>query len=109
MLIWSVFVQAVGAFYYPNGNWDATPQNVDEHPERLWNWNDSQIGRSFHSGPIIVNPLRIFNYIFKSSNLPPQEDDVNKSLGWSKLDKEGIIGGLKGYNDVRAPAMNSWR
>jgi len=100
MLIWSVFVQAVGAFYYPNGNWDATPQNVDEHPERLWNWNDSQIGRSFHSGPIIVNPLRILDYIFKSSNLQSQEGDANKSLGWSKLDKEGIIGGLKGYNDV---------
>jgi hypothetical protein len=100
MLIWSVFVQAVGAFCYPNGSWDATPQNVDDHPERLWNWNDSQIGRSFHSGPIIVNPLRIFDYIFRGSNLQPQEDDANKSLGWSKLGKEGIIGGLKGYEGV---------
>jgi len=100
MLIWSIFVQAVGAFYYPNGNWDATPLNVDEHPERLWNWDDSQIGRSFHSGPIFVNPLRILDHVFGESDLQPQEGDANRSSGWSKLDQEGIIGGLKGYQGV---------
>ena len=28
LLIWSVFVQLVGAFYYPNGNWDGEPNVV---------------------------------------------------------------------------------
>ena len=34
LLIWSIFAQLVGAFYYPNGGWDANP-NVDLHPERV--------------------------------------------------------------------------
>jgi len=49
-IIWSLFVQFVGAFYYPMGNWDSKP-NVDENPQRLWDWNDTQIMRSFHAGP----------------------------------------------------------
>jgi hypothetical protein len=62
LLIWSIFVQAIGAFCYPNGNWDGAPQSVDQCPERLWNWNDTQIGRSFHSGPMIVNPFYIIDH-----------------------------------------------
>ena len=100
LLFWSIFVQAVGAFCYPNGNWDGNPQNVDQHPERLWNWNDTQIGRSFHSGPIIVNAFSIFNYIFKNSISHSSGDDSNKSLGWSKLYRKGIIGRLKGYDNA---------
>jgi hypothetical protein len=100
LLVWSIFVQAVGAFCYPNGNWDGNPQNVDQYPERLWNWNDTQIGRSFHSGPIIVNAFSIFNYIFKNSISHLSGDDTNKSLGWSKLYREGIIGRLKGYDNA---------
>ncbi|MDD5736071.1 MAG: hypothetical protein PHQ39_11460 [Methanothrix soehngenii] len=49
LLIWSIFVQFVGAFYYPNGGWDGSP-SVDLHPERLWHWNDTQIMRSFNAG-----------------------------------------------------------
>jgi len=84
LFVWSIFVQAVGAFCYPNGNWDDTPQSVDQYPERLWNWNDTQIGRSFHSGPIIVNPFYIFDYIV-----------ANKSARWYN-EREGIIKRLKG-------------
>lgn len=59
LLTWSIFVQFIGAFYYPNGNWDGTPQSVDQYPERLWNWNDTQIGRSFNEGIIpLHNPLK---------------------------------------------------
>jgi hypothetical protein len=97
LLIWSIFVQAVGAFFYPNGNWDGTPQNVDLSPDRLWDWNDNQISRSLHSGPIIVNPIKILSLFSGNSDSHQINDDKNRSIGWSKLDEEGIIGELKGY------------
>jgi hypothetical protein len=61
LIVWSLFVQFVGAFYYPMGNWDGSP-NVDENPEKLWDWNDTQIMRSFHAGP--YNPLILINHHF---------------------------------------------
>lgn len=49
-IIWSLLVQFVGAFYYPMGCWDCNP-NIDKNPQRLWDWNDTQIMRTFHAGP----------------------------------------------------------
>jgi hypothetical protein len=51
LLIPSVFSQVIGAFYYPNGSWDADP-NVDANNWRLWDWSDTQMKRSFDAGPI---------------------------------------------------------
>ncbi|MDD2218084.1 MAG: glycosyltransferase family 39 protein [Eubacteriales bacterium] len=56
LLIWSIFAQIVGAFYYPNGNWDGNP-NVDQNPEKLWDLNDTQIKRSFDAGIILPHNL----------------------------------------------------
>ncbi len=47
----AVWVEVVGAFFYPNGNWDSVPVAVDRAPERLWNWRDNQILRSWSAGP----------------------------------------------------------
>lgn len=52
--LFSVFVQVVGAFYYPAGLWDALPTNVDKHPERVWDWRDTQILRSLRCGPASI-------------------------------------------------------
>ncbi|MCJ7444246.1 MAG: hypothetical protein MUO26_06920 [Methanotrichaceae archaeon] len=61
-LAWSIFVQLVGAFYYPNGSWDSDP-DIDTHRERLWDWKDTQIMRSFHAG--FVSPVNFINkFIF---------------------------------------------
>lgn len=57
-LAFSIFVQSAGAFCYPNGHWDAQPQSVDQHPERLWNWRDNQILRTAAAGPVLV-PYRL--------------------------------------------------
>ena len=46
---YSLAVQAVGAFCYPAG-WNWEPENVDLHPERLWNWRDTQILRCLRAG-----------------------------------------------------------
>ena len=54
LLAVSVFVQAVGAFYYPSSwdrDWDKTPRDVDFAHERLWDWGDPQIVRLLRNGP----------------------------------------------------------
>nr|WP_321418855.1 glycosyltransferase family 39 protein [uncultured Methanomethylovorans sp.] len=51
LFIVSLFVQIIGAFYYPNGYWDAEP-NIDENSERLWKWNDNQIMTTYNAGPL---------------------------------------------------------
>ena len=43
-LTWSIGVAALGAFVYPNEQWNIDP-DVDTHHERLWDWRDSQILR----------------------------------------------------------------
>ncbi|MEI6104278.1 MAG: glycosyltransferase family 39 protein [Methanothrix sp.] len=60
-LLWSIFAQLVGAFYYPNGNWDGSPS---DNGDRLWDYNDTQIGRTFNAGIIYPhNPLNDIRFI----------------------------------------------
>lgn len=44
-------VQGLGAFCYPNGDWNAKPINVDLAPQRVWDWRDPQILRTLRAGP----------------------------------------------------------
>jgi hypothetical protein len=57
-LVWSILVQGIGAFCYPNGHWDALPQSVDARQERLWDWRDNQIWRTARAGPVLL-PYRL--------------------------------------------------
>jgi hypothetical protein len=43
-IIWSIALQAIGAFCYPS-DWNLAPRNVDQHHERLWDWRDTEISR----------------------------------------------------------------
>ncbi|HPK06458.1 MAG TPA: hypothetical protein PK773_01535, partial [Aminivibrio sp.] len=76
-LAWSVFAQFVGAFYYPNGGWNADLE------EKLWDWKDTQIWRSFDAG---MMPSR--NYlreISKTVNLGPGTAAEQKPAeGWDE-------------------------
>ncbi len=47
----ALWVQVVGAYYYPRGGWDGNPVSVDRDPRRLWDWSDTQISRSWKAGP----------------------------------------------------------
>ena len=47
----ALWVQVVGAYYYPRGWWDGNPVSVDRDPRRLWDWSDTQISRSWKAGP----------------------------------------------------------
>jgi hypothetical protein len=48
----ALWVQVVGAFYYPAGNWDGRPVDVELQPQRCWNWSDNQLMRSWRAGPV---------------------------------------------------------
>jgi hypothetical protein len=43
LLVWSIGVSAVGAFCYSATMWNADPEDVDQHHERLWDWRDFEI------------------------------------------------------------------
>jgi hypothetical protein len=49
-LAWSLAVSAIGAFIYPNDQWNTSPSSVDTHHERLWEWRDPQILRAWKRG-----------------------------------------------------------
>jgi len=66
LIIWSVFVQVIGVFYYPNGNWNGSPEIIDQSTERLWNWNDMEIFRTYDAGPIRPSPSAGFRLILNS-------------------------------------------
>ncbi len=50
--VWAFFVHAVGAYCYPNGEWNSKPTNIDYQPARLWDWHDPQILRTLRAGPM---------------------------------------------------------
>jgi hypothetical protein len=50
LALYSVLIQAIGVFFYPNGHWDATPRSVDAEPARLWDWKDNPIARAASVG-----------------------------------------------------------
>ena len=83
LLIWSIFVQFVGAFYYPNGDWDGS-LNVDLYPEKCWYWNDTQIMRSFNAG--ITSPGNCIKTLQTIAN-PPQDIVAKGYLGKGYLGK----------------------
>ncbi len=50
LAVYSVMIQALGAFFYPNGHWDAGPPSVDASSARLWDWRDNPIVRTARGG-----------------------------------------------------------
>lgn len=51
LAVYSISIQAVGAFFYPKGHWDSRPSNVNTIHARLWNWSDNPIVRTIRGGP----------------------------------------------------------
>lgn len=50
-VLFSFWVQVVGAYFYPNGYWDSTPASIESDPSRIWSWRDMQIVRTWKAGP----------------------------------------------------------
>lgn len=54
----AIAVQAIGALCYPSG-WEASPRDIDQAHERLWDWRDSELTRSLREGP---RPFGVIDY-----------------------------------------------
>jgi hypothetical protein len=52
VVVYCVFVQAIGVYFYPNGHWDNTPVPVDDAGYRNWDWRDNPIRRTVEAGPV---------------------------------------------------------
>ena len=50
LALYSMFVQAVGVFFYPNGHWDGLPRQADGTNGRFWDWRDNPIARTLGGG-----------------------------------------------------------
>jgi hypothetical protein len=68
----ALWVQVVGAFYYPAGNWDGWPTNVDVEPQRCWDWSDSQVLRSWRAGPATPFLLNDWEELLQARSETPQ-------------------------------------
>jgi hypothetical protein len=68
----ALWVQVVGAFYYPRGNWDSRPVNVVIEPQRCWDWSDTQIQRSWRAGPTPPALLHQWERLLQSQSDVPQ-------------------------------------
>jgi len=49
LVLYGLGVQAIGVYAADDG-WNRDPISIDVRPERVWDWNDTQIGRSFANG-----------------------------------------------------------
>jgi len=88
-VIWSVFAQIVGAFYYPNGNWQEFPKfTIDQ----MGNVTDTPIIKTFNEGPIIINPINILQNLERRNDIiDPMTDfaikiGTNFDKGWGSLE-----------------------
>ncbi|MDD1728688.1 MAG: glycosyltransferase family 39 protein [Methanospirillum sp.] len=100
LVAWSIFVQVVGAFYYPNGNWNDSPSTftlvgsnfATADTSRLWSITDNQIFTTFNAGPIIINPINILENLQRKNDIIDPSTDfpirigTNFNNGWSKLE-----------------------
>jgi hypothetical protein len=68
----ALWVQVVGAFYYPAGNWDGQPVSVDREPKRIWDWSDSQVLRSWRAGPAPPSLLHEWERLLQARSGVPQ-------------------------------------
>jgi hypothetical protein len=68
----SLWVQVVGAFYYPAGNWDGWPVHIDLKPQRCWDWSDTQIQRSWRAGPARLLLLDRWETVLQSPSGVPR-------------------------------------
>lgn len=50
-IVLALWIQIIGAYYYPDGQWDSTPVPVESAPGRVWDWSDTQIMRTWKAGP----------------------------------------------------------
>jgi predicted dehydrogenase len=70
----ALWIQIIGAYYYPDGYWDSTPVAVEADPRRVWDWSDTQIMRTWKAGParpdILYESSLFFQAVTSESGKP---------------------------------------
>jgi hypothetical protein len=56
--IFSVFIQVIGAFFFPCGWYDFPARQALEHQERFWDWKDPEWLRCLQAGPVEPDGVR---------------------------------------------------
>jgi hypothetical protein len=62
--VYAAGLQAVGAFWYPRGDWPNTPVKLADDPRRLWDWRDNEVWRCVGAGPELRPYARLFEEWF---------------------------------------------
>src|SRR5262249_15927312 len=85
LLIVSVAINGCGATSWATWPWNTQPQNVDEHPERFWDWRQPQ----FMAG-LIAPPLPKEFPLATTEQIKLNTPNTNGYLGygWSGLEPE---------------------
>ena len=119
LIMWSVFVQIVGAFYYPNGNWNDSPATFTVGPfdqadtTRLWDARDNQIFRTFNAGPILINPINVVQNLQRNNDIIDPTTDfairmgTNFQDGWGRLEYQDTqpVRTIANYSSVSVQYM----
>ncbi|HEV2352339.1 MAG TPA: Gfo/Idh/MocA family oxidoreductase [Terriglobia bacterium] len=99
-VVFSLWVQIIGAYYYPNGNWDSTPTTVEADPRRVWDWSDTQLLRTWRAGPARLEILDEAGTFFQAVSFESSQPAVRLAI--IGLDNDRVWGLLKDI--AREPA-----
>jgi hypothetical protein len=56
--IFSIFIQVIGAFFFPCGWYDFSARQAAQHQERFWDWKDPEWLRCLRAGPVEPDGVR---------------------------------------------------
>ena len=56
--VFSVFIQVIGAFFFPCGWYDFSAGQAPEHQEHFWDWKDPEWLRCLKAGPVEPDGVR---------------------------------------------------
>ena len=76
IIIFSVFIQIIGTYFYTHTKWNAYPNNIDYNEDRLWSFRDNPISRAFIMGPDFTGFWVLKNNIYK---------ETGKYYNWSEV------------------------
>lgn len=88
LAIYSVFIQAVGVFNYPQSRWDTYPAGVGTSVWRIWDYGDNPIARSLAVGPDFSGAVRVYHWI----------SDMNKNKVYTEAERTCSLYKVKEYN-----------
>ena len=85
LLLLSVTINGLGAIDRSTWVWNMRPSNIDQHPERLWDWRQPQFLAGFLRPPL---PAAMSVLGFGSINFSKPESESYLWYGWSAAETE---------------------